>query len=84
MDDHEDEYDPFAEALGVYVGPASYADVIEALTSVPPASELIVRIETAEGVELRHGWPEHFAIRDEDDAPLDLFVLAQRLGSEGL
>jgi hypothetical protein len=81
-----DEDSEFAQALGIYVGPATYDEVLEALTGMPPTSELIVRIETSDGVEWRQGWPEHYEVRseDDDDERIDLFFLVRGRGSEGL
>ena len=81
-DDDVYEYlqDVFDEALGVYVGPASYDEVIEALTDVPPTSELIVRVETPKGVDWRQGSPEHFVV-DGEGRPQDLFLIG---GGEGM
>jgi hypothetical protein len=80
--------DVFVEALGVYVGPASYDEVIEALTSVPPTSVLIAWIETVGVSECKQGRVEHYAAyadEDEDhEDPLDLFFLVSGRGSEGL
>jgi len=70
----------FEEAFGIYVGPATHDEVVAALRDV---SELMVRIDNREsprpeeGIRYRHGWPEHFHDKYEDDGVRDLFVVHQ-------
>jgi hypothetical protein len=60
----------FEEAFGIYVGPATHDEVVAALRDL---SELMVRIDNREsprpeeGIRYRHGWPEHFHDKYEDD-----------------
>ena len=71
----------FHEALGVYVGPAEYQEVVEALMSAPPTSDWIVHIERhafgdcPEEVAWRFGHLERYTAYDEDARALDLFLL---------
>jgi hypothetical protein len=73
----------FEEAFGIYVGPATYDEVVAALRDLPAMSELVVRIDnresprSKEGIRYRHGWPEHFHEEDEDGGVRDLFVVYQ-------
>jgi hypothetical protein len=73
----------FEEAFGIYVGPATYDEVVAALRDLPAMSELVVRIDnresprSKEGIRYRHGWPEHFHEEYEDGGVRDLFVVYQ-------
>jgi hypothetical protein len=71
----------FDEAFGVYVGSASYDDVVAALTNTPPGSQLLVRIDNREAprpeeVTLKFGYPQHFSAEDEDGRRRFVLTLA--------
>jgi hypothetical protein len=69
----------FDEALGVYVGPASYDEVVKALSG-----EMAVRVEPAKGeVAWHHGWCEHYKVVDENRL-LDLFVISEHQEALGV
>jgi hypothetical protein len=74
--------DAFEDRLGVYVGAASYDEVIAALRGIPAESELVVRIDnrassrSQEGVRYRSGMPEYLRVED-DEGRRDVFVLYQ-------
>ena len=64
----------FEKAFGIYVGPATYDEVVAALLG---GSELVVRIDnresprSEEGIRYRHGWLEHLHEVYEDDGVRD-------------
>jgi hypothetical protein len=73
------------KALGRYVGRASYEELIDVFTTVPPGSELIVRIETPRGIDYRVGTPEYFLAHDEGSANRrDVFLLSHEAETLGL
>jgi hypothetical protein len=80
-DETAEEFDPITDALGVYVGPADYGEVVRALTVLPPGSELVVRIDNREslrpgdGVAIRSGYPEHLHVDDGDEGERDAVVI---------
>jgi hypothetical protein len=72
----------FDEAFGVYVGSASYEDVVAVLTNTPPGSQLLVRIDNREApkpeeeLTLKFGYPQHFSAEDEAGRRRFVLVLA--------
>jgi hypothetical protein len=72
------EFDQVDEALGVYVGPATYEDVVQTLRDTP---EVAVRIDNRtsdwpqEGIVYRNGWTEYFHVVNDDGTHRDVLVV---------
>lgn len=75
-------YDPFTDALGVYVGPAKYAEVVKAISE--HSGVLVVQFTDPDDNLLWHesgglmthhtGWSSA-TIADDDDYRSDVFVI---------
>jgi hypothetical protein len=72
----------FEDALGVYVGPATYDEVVAGWRDLRPTSELVVRIDNRrfrgedKEVTYRHGWQEYLRVED-DEGRRDVLVVTQ-------